>query len=140
MSVLNVTNNGTRWRVFEKEWLERHLGDVTDLTIGNEYDINSYSNIEYVFWRPNTEESKPWEIKWMIDLCNKLPNCKHINSPKYFLNYHGKDYTFNIWKSKNIPHPKYISYESFNDFNRDINFSTPMLVRVKICAQEEALF
>ena len=130
MSVLNVTNNGTRWRVFEKEWLERHLGDVTDLTIGNEYDINSYSNIEYVFWRPNTEESKPWEIKWMIDLCNKLPNCKHINSPKYFLNYHGKDYTFNIWKSKNIPHPKYISYESFNDFNRDINFSTPMLVRV----------
>ena len=130
MSVLNITNNGTRWRVFEKEWLENHLGKVIDHTIGDKYDVSNFSNIEYVFWRPNSDESKPHELKWMIDLCNKLPNAKHINSPKYFLNYHAKDSAFNIWKSKNIPHPKNICFETHDDFNRDIYFTTPFLLRL----------
>jgi len=130
MSVLNVTNKGTRWRVFEKEYLEKTMGSVIDLFIGDEYDITNLEQYDYVMWRPNTEESKPWEISWMIDLCNKLPNSKHINSPKYFINYHGKDSAFNIWKGKNIPCPKYIAYETENDFNRDIHFPIPLLIRV----------
>ena len=130
MSILNITNTGTRWRVFEKKYLEKHFGEITNLTIGSEYSKEELSKFEYAIWRPNTEESKPWEVKWMIDLCNNMPNTKHINSPKSFINYHAKDSCFNVWKAKNIPHPKYITYDNHKDFSRDLNFKTPFLIRL----------
>jgi len=130
MSILNISNNGTRWRVFEKKYLEKYFGKVQDIVIGSEYKAEELSGFEYAIWRPNTEESQPWEIKWMTELCNKMPNTKHINSPKYFINYHAKDYCFNVWKAKGIPHPKYINYTNSDDFNRDLTFGLPFLLRV----------
>ena len=130
MSILNVTNSGTRWRVFEKKYLEKYFGEIKDLSIGSNYNEKDLLEFDYVIWRPNTEESKPWEIKWMIDLCKNMPNAKHINSPKSFVNYHAKDSCFNYWRSKNIPHPKYITYNNHKDFSRDLNFKTPFLIRL----------
>ena len=40
--VINVTNSGTQWRVFEKESLERHFGEVLDLSVG---DLDGTKNI-----------------------------------------------------------------------------------------------
>ena len=35
MTVLNITNANTRWRVFEKEKLYNTFGNVIDLRIGD---------------------------------------------------------------------------------------------------------
>ena len=134
MTVLNITNANTRWRVFEKEKLYNTFGNVIDLRIGDleaTKRILQENDIKTVFWRPNSDEMTFTEYDAMQAQREILSNLPMINDPKNYLNTHCKEHAFEIWSD--IPEINIPKYEVIDD---DINFinntklNFPMLVRL----------
>jgi len=134
MTVLNVTNANTRWRVFEKEKLCDTFGDVVNLRVGDlEFTkkLLQENDIKIVFWRPNSDEMTLAEYEMMQSQREILSNVPMINDPKNYLNTHCKEYAFNIWsKIPKITIPKYEIIDDDTTFIKHTSLEFPMLIRL----------
>lgn len=145
--VLNFTNAGVRWRVFEKEALEKYFGPSIDVSIPFR-DTNEDAIIagwkrtwKYATWRPNTEQTKDADVQWMIEMDEKL-GLKSFNSPKNFYKYHAKNEAFDVWEKEGIPVPPYFMFSSGSDFDEKIDsLEFPVIIRLNNqCAAEASYF
>ena len=107
MKVVNITNSGTQWRVFEKEKLEEHFGEVLDLPMG---DLNETKKLldglkgeEFVVnWRPNSDATNSSEHENMLSQRELLKDIPCINDPIGYLNSHAKEKAFSIWQKEGV--------------------------------------
>ena len=127
-----VLNQNVRWRVFEKECLEKSFGETEDVQVSELASFNIGDSI--IFWKLNTEETSAEQI----EICYKFETEKqnyHINPPSGFLNCHAKESCFEIWKNNNIPCPNHFEFSNIEDFKKKINFDFPYLIRLNnLCA------
>ena len=87
MTVLNITNANTRWRVFEKEKLCDTFGDVVDLQAGDLEStkrILQENDVKVVFWRPNYDEMTFAEYEAMQSQREILADVSMINDSKNY--------------------------------------------------------
>lgn len=127
MKILNYENPGVRWRVFEKEYLEKKF----DATVETVTDVKDIGESDVMIWRPNTEFTTFSDIEKMIETESKSKF--HINKPSSFIYSHAKDAAFDKWRENNIPCPKHFNFESKEEFidkleNSDIQY--PFLIRI----------
>jgi len=128
MTILNVSDRGTRWRVYEKEMLEKHFGNAVDLQTNSSYQSIDFSNIQAVFWRLNSDEMTQETLSWAMDLYYFLDkkNIKSINSPTAYLNVHCKDEAFATWEKASVRHPECQVFNSADE----IKINYPFLIRL----------
>jgi glutathione synthase/RimK-type ligase-like ATP-grasp enzyme len=142
--VLNFTNAGVRWRVFEKEALEKHFGPTIDVNIpfkDTRQEQIWAEQCEYATWRPNTEMTKDEDVQWMVEMEERL-GLKNFNSPKNFYKYHAKDEAFKVWEKEGIPVPPYFMFANMTEFREKIDtLQFPVILRINnACAAEGSYF
>ena len=132
MKVINVTNSGTQWRVFEKESLEKHFGEVLDLSVG---DLDGTKSIlsgldedVVVNWRPNSDVTSASEYENMLSQRELLKDLPSINDPVGYLNSHAKERAFSIWQNSGVKCPRHIVIDDVDSFEHD--FEYPILIRL----------
>ena len=133
MKVINITNSGTNWRVFEKEKLEEHFGEVKDLSEGDldgtKKLLTSLKDQEVVInWRPNSDVVSSSEYDAMLEQRNILKDISCINDPAGYLNSHAKERAFSIWQDSGIRCPRHLVVEDVDTFEHDFDY--PILIRL----------
>lgn len=133
MPIINITNQGTKWRVFEKEMLEKHFGEVIDVRIGDldrtREVLKSFDDL-YVFWRPNSDEMLLHEYNLMLEQRDVLKNLKMINDPINYLKTHCKEEAFKVWKENDIRIPNFQIIENDESFSKNLALQVPFLMRL----------
>ena len=134
MKVLNITNSGTQWRVFEKEKIEEHFGEILDIPLGDlvstQNFIEEHGQEAIVFWRPNSDSIGTEEYTLMQEQRKILNGCSFINDPNGYLNYHAKEKAFEIWDREKIRCPAHCLIEDTEEFLDEYEFEFPFLIRL----------
>ncbi len=133
MKVVNITNSGTQWRVFEKEKLEEHFGEVLDLPVGDldgtKKILSSLKNQEFIVnWRPNSDVTNSSEHENILRQRELLKDIPCINDPAGYLNSHTKEKAFSIWQKEGVNCPRHIVIDEVDAFEHDFNY--PILIRL----------
>ena len=128
--VINITSPGTKWRVFEKECLEKQLGKVVDIALG---DLEKTQQIatsghqgSIVFWRLNSDDINRQELNMALKHREILRDFKMINDPVNHLHIHAKESAFSAWKEAGVKIPEFQVVES----KEDITLKYPFLIRL----------
>ena len=140
MKAINITNAGTRWRVFEEEKIRKHFGDIMNLRIGDVtatkylYQELLRSGVKAeditVFWRPNSDHINKNELEMMMDQAEVLKDCHSVNDPTNYLNSHAKEKAFEVWDKSEVRCPKHIVIEDNDTFIKENTLSYPFLIRL----------
>ena len=133
MAIINITNNGTKWRVFEKEKLQKYFGEVIDINIGDlqkTKEVTGFIEDLYVFWRPNSDEMSSGEYNKMLEQRELLKNIKMNNDPINYLKTHCKEEAFEVWKKENIKIPDFEVINENETFIDSFSLNFPFLARV----------
>ena len=128
--VINITSPGTRWRVFEKECLQKHLGTVIDIKLGDKQKTHEIAKQDLrgttIFWRLNSDEITKSDLQLALEHREILKNCKMINDPVNHLHIHAKESAFAKWKEDAVSIPEFQVIEKPSD----IKLSFPFLIRL----------
>ena len=129
-NVINITSPGTRWRVYEKECLEKHFGPVIDLQLGDlekSKKISKLSSKETViFWRLNSDSITREELHSALLQREVFKNLNMINDPANHLHIHAKESAFKEWSNEKISIPEFQEFEK----KEDIKLKFPYLIRL----------
>lgn len=129
--VVCVRDPGVRWRVFELECCQKHLGLTVDVT-PQQVSWNDIANCgaKYVVWKLHTESTTPSVLDKCIDIAEHLPNVKHINDPRHWMACHAKERAFAVWQRVGIPCPKWFEFDSEQQFFNRCDITYPILLRL----------
>lgn len=128
--VINITSPGTKWRVFEKECLEHHLGKVVDVGLGDFKKTQQIAELgpqgTTIFWRLNSDDINKQELNMALKHREILRDFKMINDPVNHLHIHAKESAFLAWKESGVNIPEFQVLEK----KEDITLEYPFLVRL----------
>jgi len=124
--VVSYANDGVRWRVFERQMLEKHFGNLREFQ-----KIKDLPSADVCFWRPNTEFTSEDTAK--IIAVRESSFRFNVNKPSAFKYSHAKDAAFSKWKECGIPCPDSFAFDSLDEFEKKLSISgiePPYLIRV----------
>ena len=127
------------WRVFEKQGLVKHFGEVLDVNGEDGHSVlkayNKYSDsVRYIRWYPDPEGINTAEYNSMVKQSDEIGDVPYIgNSAKGFINVQCKEEAFKIWYDNDIPIPDFFTFNSKEEFydkytHKLIDF--PFLIRI----------
>lgn len=132
------TREPKNWRVFEKEAVEKHFGEVLDcngedgVSVLEAYNQNKDS-IEYIRWYPDPELMTQIEYEGMVKQSEEIGDLPFlVNSAVGFKAVQCKDAAFDLWKKAGVHCPNYFSFGSIEEFYKNLDeaqFTYPFLVR-----------
>ena len=128
--VINITSPGTKWRVFEKECLEEHLGKVVDVDLGDLKKTQQIADLgpqgTIIFWRLNSDDINRQELDMALKHREILRDFEMINDPVNHLHIHAKERAFSAWKESGVKIPEFQVLEK----KEDVTLEYPFLVRL----------
>jgi len=129
--VLCAMAKGVRWRIYELEQCQRHLGLTRDIPPEGITRLNvSRPDARIIFWKLHTESTTPAQLQVCTRAADRLPQVRHINDPRGWLACHAKEVAFAIWQRHDIPCPQWFEFRDERSFKANQSFDFPMLIRV----------
>jgi hypothetical protein len=127
------------WRIFEKEAVEKHFGEVIDCdgedgcSVLETYKKHKDS-VEYIRWYPDPELMNKSEYDGMVDQSDEIGDVPYlVNSAHGFKSVQCKDAAFGSWRKNNVSCPDFFVFETYEDFKERLeasSFTYPVLIRV----------
>lgn len=126
-----IRDPGVRWRVFELECCQKHLG----LTVDTEPTRMSVGDIDacgakYVIWKLHTESTDRAMLDRCVAIANGATHAKHVNDPRNWLACHAKERAFEVWVKNGVPCPAWFEFDGVDDFFVKRSVPYPLLVRL----------
>lgn len=129
--VVCVRDPGVRWRVFELECCQKHLGltvDTTPLCMSTD-DIGR-CGAKYTIWKLHTESTDRVVLDRCVVAANSAPQTKHVNDPRNWLACHAKERAFEVWSKNGVPCPAWFEFNDADDFFVKRSVPYPLLMRL----------
>lgn len=126
------------WRVFEKEAVEKHFGQVIDCNGEDGRSVldtyNKYEkDIGYIRWYPDPELMNAQEFSGMVEQSDKIGDVPYlVNSAKGFKAVQCKEEAFKKWKDAGVECPDFFSFSNTKEFHEKLEaapFTYPFLIR-----------
>lgn len=127
---LAILGNNVRWRVFERETLEDTFGEFSVIKAGDLESTAHFVDSEIVYWLPNSDEVDSNLLQKIYYQRDMLDKSRHFNDARFYMNYHDKASTFNIWNKEGVPTPRYCEFKSLEDLREKREFDFPFLIRL----------